>query len=420
MSKILAVRARQVLDSRGNPTVECDVKTGKGVYRASVPSGASTGIHEAHELRDRGKKYLGKGVSKAVRNINVVIAKKLKGKNPCKQEEIDELMIKLDGTRNKNRLGANAILAASMAVCRAGGERSLYKHIGKLYGNKKFTLPIPAFNIINGGKHAGNNIAIQEYQIMPTGAKSFEEALRIGSEIYHQLKKTLEHHYGKQATNVGDEGGFAPQMENIEQPFEYITDAIISTGYWKKVKIGIDAAASEFWKHKDYYLDGKQVSPEKLLEKYEALADKYPLISIEDPFYEEDFTGFAKLMHRLPRMQVIGDDLLCTNPKRIKKAIEKHSCNCLLLKMNQIGTVTEALAAAKLAETSKWNVQVSHRSGETTDDFIADLAVGIASGQIKSGAPCRGERLAKYNQLLRIEEELGRKATYAGKHVKLA
>ncbi len=421
MSKIQLVNARQIFDSRGNPTVECTIKTSKGHYTASVPSGASTGAHEAHELRDGGKKYNGLGVSRAVKNINIVIAKKIKGKDSANQELIDELMLKLDGTKNKSRLGANAILAVSMAAARAGaGKKELYEHIAEIHGSKKFELPVPAFNIINGGKHAGNKLAIQEYQILPTGAKSFSEAMRIGTEIYHQLKRTLEHDYGKQSINVGDEGGFAPAFTCIENPLEYISDAIIRLGYWKKVKIGIDSAATSFWKHKYYHFDGKQFTTEQLLEKYETLADTYPIVSIEDPFYEEDFQGFSEICKAMPKLQIIGDDLLCTNPVRIQKAIKQKSCNCLLLKMNQIGTVSEALKAAKLSQDNKWNVQVSHRSGETCDDFIADLSVGINSGQIKAGAPCRGERLAKYNRLLKIEEQLGRKVKYAGKNLKFA
>jgi enolase len=421
MSKILAVKARQILDSRGNPTIECDIKTNDGIFRASVPSGASTGANEALELRDHKKEFLGQGVIRAVSNANLIIAKKLKGKNPASQEELDNLMTDLDGTPNKSRLGANAMLAASMALARAGAAAkkiTLYEHIAELHGTRKMTMPIPAFNIINGGKHAGNKLDIQEYMILPVGAKSFAEALRMGSEIYHTLKKNLENHFGKTAINVGDEGGFAPPLTCIEEPFDYITDAIIKLGYWKKVKLGIDAASTTFWKHGKYYLEGQDYTPEKLAEKYQELVDGYPLISIEDPFYEEDFENFSRLKKRLPHTQIVGDDLTVTNPKRVRKAITMKSCNCLLLKINQIGTITEALEAARTAKNAGWNIMASHRSGETADDFIADLAVGIASGQIKSGAPCRGERLAKYNQLLRIEEETG--APYAGKTIRIA
>ena len=416
MPKILAIKARQILDSRGNPTVECDLKTSEGIYRASVPSGASTGAHEAIELRDGGEAFLGQGVQRAVKNINLILAKKLKGR-AINQEDIDEYMIKLDGTSNKSKLGANAILAVSMAAARATG-KPLYQHIGELYETKKFVLPVPAFNIINGGKHAGNKLDIQEYMIMPVGAKSFSEALQIGSEIYHTLKKDLENHFGKTAINVGDEGGFAPPFTCIEEPFDYITDAIIKLGYWKKVKLAIDCAATTFWRDRVYYLEGQEFKPAELADKYQELVNSYPIASIEDPFYEEDFDNFAKLTKKLENTQIVGDDLLVTNPNRVQKAIVHESCNCLLLKINQIGTITEALRAAQMEMNQDWNVMVSHRSGETEDSFIADLSVGIASGQIKSGAPCRGERLAKYNQLLRIEEELGKKAVYAGKTIK--
>ncbi len=406
MAKILAIRARSILDSRGNPTVECDLKTSDGIFRASVPSGASTGAHEAHELRDNGKEYRGMGVQRAVNNVNLILAKKLKGRTVV-QQDIDELMIKLDGTANKSKLGANAILAVSMATARAGATAknlTLHEYFKKITGTKKILMPVPAFNIINGGKHAGNKLDFQEYMIMPTGAKSYSEALRMGSEIYHVLKKNLENHFGKSAINVGDEGGFAPPLTCIEEPFDYITDAIIKLGYWKKVKLAIDCAATTFWKNGTYYLEGQEFKPDAMVNKYEDLANAYPLASIEDPFYEEDFSNFAKL-HKILKTQIVGDDLLCTNPQRVEKAITRNSCNCLLLKINQIGTITEALKAAQLAKKAGWNIMVSHRSGETNDCFIADLAVGIGAGQIKAGAPCRGERLAKYNQLLRIEEE---------------
>lgn len=419
MSKILAIKARTILDSRGNPTVECDIKTNEGIFRASVPSGASTGTHEALELRDNKEEYLGQGVQRAVNNINLILAKKLKGKK-IDQKEIDEYMIKIDGTENKSKLGANAMLAVSMATTRAQAAAKkipLYQQIAELNGTKKITMPIPSFNIINGGKHAGNKLDIQEYMIMPTGAKDFTEALKIGSEVYHVLKKNLENHFGKTATNVGDEGGFAPPLTCIEEPFDYITDAIIKLGYWKKVKLAIDCAATTYWKGKNYYLEGQEITTQKLTEKYQEMANAYPLVSIEDPYYEEDFDAYAQLK-KLTKIQIVGDDLLVTNTKRIKKAITHNSCNCLLLKINQIGTITEALQAVQTARKAGWNIMTSHRSGETTDDFIADLAVGIASGQIKSGAPCRAERLAKYNQLSRIEEQTG--ATYAGKTIKFA
>lgn len=418
MSKILAIKARSILDSRGKPTVECDIKTSDGIFRASAPSGASTGIHEALELRDHKKEYLGQGVTRAVNNINLILAKKLKGKK-LNQTQIDEFLIKLDGTKNKSKLGANAILAVSMATARAtaaSNKKNLHDYLAELNGTKKQTIPVPAFNIINGGKHAGNKLDIQEYMILPVGAKNFDEALRMASEIYHTLKQNLEHHYGKTAINVGDEGGFAPPFTCAEEPFDFITNAIIKLGYWKKVKLGIDCAASTYWKGNNYYFEGHDYSTEKLTEYYETIANAYPLATIEDPYHEEAFSDFANLNKKLPQTQIVGDDLLVTNTKRVKQAIKQKSCNALLLKINQIGTITEALQAAKTAREAGWNIMVSHRSGETTDDFIADLAVGISSGQIKAGAPCRGERLAKYNQLKRIEENT--KLNYAGKTIK--
>ncbi len=419
MAKIIAIKARQILDSRGNPTVECDMKIGIGLVRASVPSGASKGLNEALELRDGGKAYMGLGVEKVVRNVNSKISKKLIGKNPENQEEIDRIMLKLDGTKNKTSLGANAILAVSMAAAKAGALAKgvkVYEHIAQIYNSKKISLPVPSFNIINGGQHAGNNLEIQEYMIQPVGAKKYSEALQMGSEVYHELKQILQDKYTKQAVNVGDEGGFAPPMANTEEPLALIEEAIKKRGYGRKIKLAIDAAATTFWRDGNYYLDGEEYAPNELIWKYQDLVKKYPLISIEDPFYEEDFTNFAKLTAKLKKIQIVGDDLLATNPHRVQKAIVQKSCNCLLLKVNQIGTITEALEAARMAQNSKWNVMVSHRSGETNDDFIADLAVGIGAEEIKSGAPCRGERLAKYNRLLRIEEELGRKAKYVGKY----
>lgn len=418
--KVLKIKARQILDSRGNPTVETEITTKKGISRASVPSGASTGVHEALELRDGGKKFLGKGVSKAVDNVNKIISKKIIGKS-FGQEELDRFMLKLDGTYNKEKLGANAILSVSMAFCKATALEKgipLYKHIADLFGNKKPILPVPAFNIINGGMHAGNQLDIQEYMLLPTGAKNFSEALQIGSEIYHELKKLLVKDFGKNAGNVGDEGGFAPPMSCYEEPYDYIMDAVNELGYFKKIKLGMDAAASSFYRNGKYYLEGQELKTGDLIDKYIELSNAYPVISIEDPFVEDDFEAFANINKKIKGVQIVGDDLLCTNPQRIQKAIVMDSCSALLLKVNQIGSITEAMDAAKLAMNNKWNVMVSHRSGETTDDFIADLVVGLGNGQIKSGAPCRGERLAKYNQLLRIEEELGKKAKYAGKLLK--
>ncbi len=418
MSTIKRITAREILDSRGTPTVEVVASSAKHSARASVPSGASTGVHEAWELRDGGKRYFGKGVQQAVKNVSI-IAKKLTGKNPAAQEAIDELLLKLDGTPNKSKLGANAILAVSLACCRLAAleqDIPLYHHIGNLFGNKKFVLPVPAFNVINGGKHAGNRLDIQEYMLLPVGAKSFAEALQIGAEVYHELKRLLEKQFGKTATNVGDEGGFAPPLTCIEEPLDVLADAVQNLGYWKKVAFGIDAAASTFHRGQKYHVEGEELTSADLMEKYIELAGAYPLVSIEDPFHEDDFEGFAKLTRQIgKRVQIVGDDLLCTNPERIRNALVHNSCSALLLKVNQIGTLSQAFDAARLALGNDWNVMVSHRSGETTDCFIADLAVGLGNGQIKAGAPCRGERLAKYNQLLRIEEELGKKAAYAGR-----
>lgn len=413
MTKILAIRARQILDSRGVPTIECAIKINNKTAISSVPCGKSTGTHEAKELRDGGKKYLGMGVEKAVYNINTIIAKKLTGKNPTKQEQIDELLCELDGTPDKRKLGANTIIAASMAVCKAGAlsqEMPLYKYIGNLFENKKLTIPLPEFNIINGGKHAGNRLDIQEHLIMPTKAKNYSEALRMASEIYQNLRQRLEHELGAQSTNVGDEGGFAPQMNCALDAFDAIMDTALSLGYHEKIALGIDAAASSFWNGKNYILEGKEFTSEQLAQFYFDLCSQYPLQSIEDPFHEDAFNEFANLKRKL-NVQIVGDDLLCTNTKRIRKAIDNQSCNCLLLKINQIGTITQSMNAAKLAKQYNWNIMVSHRSGETNDPFIADLAVGINAGQIKAGAPARGERLAKYNRLLEIEHETG--APYA-------
>ncbi len=408
MGEILKIKARQVFDSRGNPTVETEVITNKGIFRAMVPSGASTGSHEALELRDGGKDYLGKGVFKAVSNVNKIIGPKLVGLSPENQREIDEIMLKLDGTENKSKLGANAILSVSMAVCRAGAaERNipLYQYIAEL-SNRSLLMPIPFFNVINGGKHAGNGLDIQEFMITPVGAESFAEAMKMGTEVYHNLKQIIKKKYGKNAINVGDEGGFAPPLEDNEEPLKLLVEAIESSGYAGKVKIAMDAAASEFFDDNQYVFGGKNLSADDLIEFYKSIVKNYPIISLEDPLAEDDWEKFVKITDELHgKIQIVGDDLLVTNPKRIEKAIELKACNALLLKVNQIGSVSEAIEAAKLAVTNNLNVMVSHRSGETEDNFIADLVVGLGVGQIKSGAPCRSERLAKYNQLLRIEEK---------------
>lgn len=421
------IHAREILDSRGNPTVEVDLTTSKGTFRAAVPSGASTGIYEALELRDKDpKRFLGKGVLQAVENVNSVIAPALIAKNidVTKQEEVDQLMLELDGTENKSKLGANAILGVSLAVCKAGAahkELPLYRHIANLAGNSTVILPCPAFNVINGGKHAGNKLAMQEFMILPTGASSFREAMQIGAEVYHNLKSVVKQRYGQDATNVGDEGGFAPNIQDNREGLELLKIAIEKAGYTDKVKIGMDCAASEFFKDGKYDLDFKNPNsdPSKwltgsaLVALYQGFIDQYPIVSIEDGFDQDDFDAWADLTSKTS-VQIVGDDLLVTNPKRIKMAIEKKACNALLLKVNQIGSVTESIQACKMAQAKGWGVMVSHRSGETEDTFIADLVVGLCTGQIKTGAPCRSERLAKYNQLLRIEEELGSAAVFAG------
>ncbi|EFJ36248.1 hypothetical protein SELMODRAFT_165356 [Selaginella moellendorffii] len=423
---ITKVRARQIYDSRGNPTVEVDLYTNKGMFRAAVPSGASTGIYEAVELRDGDKeKYMGKGVLKAVQNVNERISAVLVGMDPTKQEELDAAMMKLDGTDNKGELGANAILAVSLAACKAGAaekEIPLYQHIADLGGNQKLVLPVPAFNIINGGSHAGNKLAMQEFMILPVGAETFAEAMRMGSEVYHHLKNVIKAKYGIDACNVGDEGGFAPNITSSKEGLDLIKEAIEKAGFTGKIKIGMDVAASEFHTSDHQYdLDFKTPNNSgaekrtgaQMIDMYKEFCTEYPVISIEDPFDQDDWEN-TKTLTGLNICQVVGDDLLVTNPKRVAKAIEDKTCNALLLKVNQIGTVTESIQAVNMAKAASWGVMASHRSGETEDSFIADLAVGLSTGQIKTGAPCRSERLAKYNQLMRIEEELGPKAVYAG------
>jgi len=424
---IVSIKAREILDSRGNPTIEVDLTTAKGLFRAAVPSGASTGIYEALELRDGDKtRYLGKGVQKAIKNVVELIAPKLIGKNVVNQEEIDRLMLEIDGTDNKEKLGANAILGVSLAVCKAGAAEKgvpLYRHIADLAGNKKIQLPVPSFNVINGGSHAGNKLAFQEFMIMPIGAPNFREAMRYGAEVYQHLKVIIKEQYGPDAVNVGDEGGFAPDISGAREGLELLKKAINKAGYTDKVKIGMDVAASEFFTEGKYDLDWKVKNNDKSNVKtaeefgqvYKDFVKDYPVVNIEDPFDQDDWSGYAKLTAELGKdVQITGDDLLVTNPKRIQKAIEGKTCNALLLKVNQIGSVTESIQASNLAKSAGWGVMVSHRSGETEDTFIADLVVGLGTGQIKTGAPCRSERLAKYNQLLRIEEELGADAHYAG------
>lgn len=435
---ITAIKAREILDSRGNPTIEVDLTISDGsVHRAAVPSGASTGIFEALELRDNDKKrYLGKGVLTACNNVHNVIAPALVGKDVTQQTQLDNLMVQeLDGTKNdwgwcKSKLGANAILAVSLAVARAGAHTlkiPLYKYLAQLAGRntEKFTLPVPSFNVINGGTHAGNGLPFQEFMILPTGASTFREAMQIGAEVYHTLKKVILEKYGMEATNVGDEGGFAPNTANGEEALELLKAAIEKSGHKEKVVLGMDCAASEFLDEKtgNYNLlfksknESKLVTGDELIDLYAGWAEHYNIATIEDPFDQNDFTNYAKFNEKCGgKFQIVGDDLLVTNPVRVKMAIEKKLCNALLLKVNQIGTVTESIEAFNLSRSVNWGTMVSHRSGETEDNFIADLVVGLGTGQIKTGAPCRSERLAKYNQLMRIEEELGSNAVYAGRN----
>jgi enolase len=414
--RIKSVSAREVLDSRGNPTVEVELSTDSCTTQAMVPSGASTGVHEALELRDKDRRYLGKGVLKAASNVNSKINKKIVGFDCRKQQQLDELLIQLDGTDNKSNLGANAILAVSMAACRAAAleeDMPLYMWLGKLAGSKKMCLPVPSMNVVNGGKHAGNGLDIQEYMILPVGAKSFREAVRMCAETYQILKNIIKEKYGKDAINVGDEGGFAPPLKDPEEPLNLILSAIEEAGYRREMRLGMDAAASEFYDGQNYVFQGATISGDKLLDKYANMIKKYPIVSCEDFFAQDDWRNWGLFTRKYGgRVQVVGDDLLVTNVARIQRAIKLSSCNALLLKINQIGSITESIAAARTAQKAGWNVMVSHRSGETEDAFIADLAVALGCGQIKSGAPCRSERNAKYNRLMRIEEELGKKAKY--------
>lgn len=422
------VFARYVYDSRGNPTVEVDLTTEKGLFRSIVPSGASTGIHEALELRDGDKsKWLGKGVLKAVANVNEIIAPALVKANldVKEQEKVDEFLLSLDGTPNKSKLGANAILGVSLAVAKAAaGEKNvpLYQHIADIAKTPEpFVLPVPFQNVLNGGSHAGGALAFQEFMIVPTGAPTFSEALRIGSEVYHNLKSLAKQQYGQSAGNVGDEGGVAPDITTAKEALDLIVAAIKKAGYEGQVSIALDVASSEFYHDGKYDLDFKNpnsdptkwLTGEQLSDLYIQLIKDYPIVSIEDPFAEDDWDAWVHF-NKNADIQIVGDDLTVTNPIRIKTAIEKKACSALLLKVNQIGTLTESIKAAQDSYQAGWGVMVSHRSGETEDTFIADLSVGLRSGQIKTGAPARSERLAKLNQILRIEEELGDKAIYAG------
>jgi len=420
MAKIKKIKAREILDSRGNPTVEVDVVLDNGLMgRAAVPSGASTGTREAVELRDGDKKrYLGKGVLKAVDNVNNIIAPELIGNDPNKQKEIDYLMIKLDGTDNKAKLGANAILGVSLAVAKAAAQDkgvSIYQYLG---GKDAKRLPIPFLNILNGGKHADNNVDIQEFMIAPIGAPSFKEALRYAAEVYHTLKGILKSK--GLSTSVGDEGGFAPNLSRNEEAIEIIIAAIEKVGYkpGKDVAIVLDPAASEFYQDGKYLLkaDNKNLSSEEMVDYYASLVSKYPIISIEDGLAENDWNGWRILTQKLGgKIQLVGDDIFVTNPKILAEGIKQGIANAVLIKLNQIGTITETLETIDLAKKAGYTCMFSHRSGETEDSFLADITVATNAGQLKTGAPARSERLAKYNQLLRIEEELGDKAIFEGK-----
>ncbi|MFQ6081490.1 MAG: phosphopyruvate hydratase [Candidatus Bathyarchaeia archaeon] len=417
--EIKEVKAREILDCRGEPTIEVDVWTEGGFLgRADVPSGRSTGEHEAFELRDEEERYRGKGVLKAVQNVNRIIAPALKGREVTRQREIDELMIELDGTENKSKLGANAIVGVSLAVAKAAAKTlkvPLYRHIG---GPRAHILPVPFLNLINGGKLAATELDFQEHIVMPIGAESFSEAIRIGAEVYYELGKMLAEKWGRHSLNVADEGGYTPPgMKDPREAFDAELKAIEELGYEDKFVLGLDAAASHLYnkKTKNYVLMGKEMTREDLMNFYKDLVSTYPVQSIEDPLEQEDFEGFAELTRAL-RIQIVGDDLFVTNINRLKRGIEMGASNALLLKVNQIGTLSEALDAAHLAFRNGYSVQVSERSGQTEDTWLADLTVGLNAGQIKTGAPCRSERTAQYNQLLRIEEELGSTAKYAGKN----
>lgn len=418
---IRSIRAREILDSRGNPTVEVDVALGGGACgRAAVPSGASTGTHEAVELRDGDPDRYGKrGVLKAVENVNRIIAEKLQGKDATDQAALDALMIRLDGTPNKGRLGANAILGVSMAIARASAAAHGMPLHTVLGGEAARLMPAPMMNIINGGVHARwQGADFQEYMIVPYGARSFSEALRWGSETYHALQAFLRKR--DQNTAVGDEGGFVPKVSSNEEPLEYLTEAIEEAGYapGREIGIALDPAASEFFAEGRYALkvEGRTLAPEELADTYASLVSRYPIVSIEDGLAEDDWDGWKVLTARLGKtITLIGDDLFVTNIQRIQRGIDENAANAVLIKPNQIGTVTETIAAVRLAQTHGWSAVVSHRSGETVDSFISDLAVAMETGSIKSGAPVRGERVEKYNRLLRIEECLGDAAVFAGK-----
>eukprot|EP00536_Pseudo-nitzschia_multiseries_P017896 jgi/Psemu1/264574/estExt_Genewise1Plus.C_19140002 len=426
MSAITGVNAREIIDSRGNPTVEVDITTATGTYTASVPSGASTGAYEAHELRDGGSRYLGKGCLQAVENAKTILADAVMGIDAADQRAIDEAMLKADGTHNKANVGANAILGISLAASKAGAAAQgipLWKHYAQVAENPiPETMPVPCFNVINGGEHAGNKLAFQEFFVIPTGAETFSESMEIGCETFHALKKVIKAKFGGDATLIGDEGGFAPPCD-VESGLAMIMEAAEIAGYADKISVGLDVASSEFKVDgKDAYdLDFKStngdpsmvLSGDEMVALYQKLIAEYPIVTIEDPFDQDDWDNWSKITAATD-IQIVGDDLTVTNPTKIQEAIDKKSCNCLLLKVNQIGSISESIDAVKLSKQAGWGVMTSHRSGETEDNYIADLAVGLGTGQIKTGAPCRGERTAKYNQLLRIEAELGGAAIFPG------
>ena len=417
MSVINSVTAREILDSRGNPTVEVEVRLeDKSIGRAAVPSGASTGAFEAAELRDGGSRYLGKGVETAVKNVALKIAPAVIGMKADNQRSLDEKMIALDGTKNKSSLGANAILGVSLATARAAAissNQSLFKYLG---GGSAKTLPVPMMNILNGGAHADTNVDIQEFMIAPIGAQSFKESLRWGAEIYHSLKSVLKKK--GLATSIGDEGGFAPNLESNRAALDLILVAIENAGFkvGTQIALAMDVAATEFFEDGKYKFEGKLLTSEQMIAYYSELVSAYPLVSIEDPLDEDDWNGWAKLTAELSeKIQIVGDDLFVTNIERLTRGIESKTANALLVKVNQIGSLTETIDAVNLAHKNNYKSMMSHRSGETEDTTIADLAVALNCGQIKTGAPARSERVAKYNQLLRIEEELGSDAIYAGR-----
>jgi len=417
VSKIKAVNAREILDSRGNPTIEVEiVLEDKSIGRAAVPSGASTGAFEAAELRDGGSRYLGKGVTSAVKNVIEKITPVVLGMSATDQRAIDQKMISLDGTKNKSVLGANAILGVSLATARAASisaNQSLFRYLG---GSAAKTLPVPMMNILNGGAHADTNVDIQEFMIAPIGADSFKESLRWGAEIYHSLKSVLKKK--GLATSIGDEGGFAPNLESNRAALDLILVAIEGAGFkvGSQIALAMDVAATEFFNEGKYEFEGKSLTSDQMITYYSDLVSNYPLVSIEDPLDEDDWSGWAKLTAELgEKIQIVGDDLFVTNPERLAKGIESKTANALLVKVNQIGTLTETIDAVSMAHENNYKSMMSHRSGETEDTTIADLAVALNCGQIKTGAPARSERVAKYNQLLRIEEELAVDAVYAGR-----